>query len=496
MHESPPNLSKLSVQEKDSLIVRLFAVIEDLQARMTWLEAENQKLLAENQELRGKLAKNSQNSSQPPSTDGYKTPQPKSLRKPSGKKSGGQKGHTGARLERAETPDQTILHLAINCRGCGHSLKQSPAAGHRSRQVIDLPPLKLEVTEHRVEQKLCPGCGLQNEAAFPAEAKTSVQYGSRIKSLLVYLNQYQLLPYDRTVQLSRDLFSRTISQGTLYAWNTACFENLESTEESIRQAILASSVVHFDETGIRKQGKLHWLHAASTKQLTFYGLHARRGQEAMLDLGILEHYTGCAVHDHWKSYFLFSCEHALCNAHHLRELTYLAEQEKQAWAKPMIALLLEAKKASESVPENCLAEDSSELASILLRYDALIQAGLDQNIPPLEKNPKKKKRGRLKQSKAKNLLDRLRDFKDQVLAFLVHPKIPFDNNQGERDIRMAKLKQKISGCFRGPSGGEIFSRIRGYVSTLRKNDLNILEGIESSFEQSPILPAIVIAAEQ
>jgi len=223
-------------------------------------------------------------------------------------------------------------------------------------------------------------------------------------------------------------------------------------------------VVHFDETGIRKQEKLHWLHTASTEQLTFYGLHARRGKEAMLDLGILEHYTGCAVHDHWKSYFAFSCEHALCNAHHLRELTYLAEQEKLDWAEPMIALLLEAPSAkcdigaSESMPENCLAEDSAELASILLRYDGLLEKGLAQDIPPPAAKSKKKKRGRTKQSKSKNLLDRLRDFKENVLAFAVHPRVPFDNNLGERDIRMAKLKQKISGCFRGQDGGEIFCR--------------------------------------
>jgi transposase len=229
--------------------------------------------------------------------------------------------------------------------------------------------------------------------------------------------------------------------------------------------------------------------------LTFYGLHARRGQEAMLDLGVLEHYAGCAVHDHWKSYFTFSCNHSLCNAHHLRELTYLAEQENQDWAKPMIDLLLEAKKASESMSENCLAEDSSELESILLRYDGLIQEGLSKNLPSPEVNPKKKKRGRPKQSKAKNLLDRLRDFKDHVLAFLVHPRVPFDNNLGERDIRMAKLKQKISGCFRGPDGGDFFARIRGYVSTLRKNDLNILDGIQSAFDKSPILPAIINVAE-
>ena len=312
--------------------------------------------------------------------------------------------------------------------------------------------------------------------------------------MLVNLNQYQLLPYERTCQLAEDLFSHTISQGTLSNWNAECYRNLESTEEQIRQAILASEVVHFDETGMRQQGKLHWLHTAGTKHLTFYGLHTRRGKEAMDELGILENYTGCAVHDHWKSYFKYSCDHSLCNAHHLRELTYLAEQEQQGWATSMIELLLEAKETCEATSENCLAEDSDELASIRLRYDALITNGLAQNLPPPETS-KKKKRGRRKQSKAKNLLDRLRDFKTEALAFLTHPLIPFDNNQGERDIRMAKLKQKISGCFRGEDGGKIFSRIRGYVSTLRKNDLKILDAIQSAIHQPPTLPAHILAAE-
>jgi transposase len=265
-------------------------------------------------------------------------------------------------------------------------------------------------------------------------------------------------------------------------------------EEQIRRAILTSEVVHFDETGIRQQGKLHWLHTAGTKRLTFYGLHARRGTEAMISLGILENYTGCAVHDHWKSYFAFSCDHSLCNAHHLRELTYLAEQEQQGWAASMIELLLEAKETCEATSGNCLAEDSAELASIRVRYDALIAKGLAQNLPPPQRL-EQKKRGRRKQSKAKNLLDRLRDFQAETLAFLTHRMIPFDNNLGERDIRMAKLKQKISGCFRGENGGDIFSRIRGYVSTLRKNNLKILDGIQSAFNQSPNLPAQILAAE-
>ncbi|MCH7688372.1 MAG: IS66 family transposase [Planctomycetes bacterium] len=501
MVECLPNFSEFSPAEKEELIVRLFAelqllreTVETLTNRVDFLEAENRELRNEVKDLRGKLAKNSKNSSKPPSSDGLKKPQPKSLRKPSGKKPGGQQGHAGTRLEMVEQPDHVVSHTVEECQQCGCSLESVDATDHRRRQVVDIPPIELEVTEHRAEIKCCPGCGCRNEAAFPAEVKTSVQYGSRIKSLLVYLNQYQLLPYERTCQLAEDLFAHTISQGTLSNWNAECYRNLESTEEQIRQAILASEVVHFDETGIRQQGKLHWLHTAGTKHLTFYGLHARRGKEAMDELGILPNYTGCAVHDHWKSYFTFSCDHSLCNAHHLRELTWLAEHEQQSWATSMIELLLEAKETCEATSENCLAEDSAELASIRLRYDALIADGLAQNLPPPETS-EKKKRGRRKQSKAKNLLDRLRDFKTETLAFLTHPLIPFDNNQGERDIRMAKLKQKISGCFRGENGGKIFSRIRGYVSTLRKNDLKILDGIQSTFNQLPKLPPHILAAE-
>ncbi len=508
MVECLPNFSEFSSVERDELIVRLFAelqllrkTVETLTDRVDFLEEENKELRAENKklrlevkELRGKLAKNSSNSSKPPSSDGLKKPQPKSLRKPSGKKSGGQQGHAGTRLDMVEQPDHVVSHTVEECQQCGGSLESVDAVDHCRRQVIDIPPIELEVTEHRAEIKCCPGCGCRNEAAFPEEVKTSVQYGSRIKSLLVYLNQYQLLPYERTCQLTEDLFSHTISQGTLSNWNAECYHNLESTEEQIRQAILASEVVHFDETGIRQQGKLHWLHTAGTEHLTFYALHARRGKEAMNELGILPNYTGCAVHDHWKSYFTFSCDHSLCNAHHLRELTYLAEQEQQGWATSMIELLLEAKQTCEATSENRLAENSAELTSIRVRYDALIAKGLAQNLPPSETS-QQKKRGRRKQSKAKNLLDRLRDFKTEVLAFLTHPLIPFDNNQGERDIRMAKLKHKISGCFRGENGGKFFSRIRGYVSTLRKNNLKILNAIQSTFNQSPTLPARILAAE-
>lgn len=509
MTERLTNLSTLSHAEKDSWIGRLLdeldqlhGVVRDLQARVAVLENENQTLRAENgtlrakvKDLEGQLAKNSHNSSKPPSTDGYQKPAPKSLRKPSGKRTGGQPGHPGATLKKVAQPDHLLIHPVEACQQCGSGLSYIPPQPARSRQVFDIPPVKMEVTQHQTETRRCPDCGHQSESSFPPEVKTEVQYGSRIRSFLLYLSQYQMLPFERTCQLVSDLFGQPISQGTLKNWIEQCFNHLEPTETQIREAIIASPVAHFDETGIRQQGKLHWLHAASTETLTFYGLHAKRGQAAMLDLGILENFTGHAVHDHWKSYFRFDCQHSLCNAHHLRELTYLVEREQQTWAQSMMDLLLEAKQLSETNPNHCLATDSPAAISISERYDALIETGLAQNLPPPAPLPTDKKRGRRKQSKAKNLLDRLRDYKDDTLAFLYHPQIPFDNNLGERDMRMAKLKQKVSGCFRSTEGGNFFARIRGYISTLRKNNKNILASIESAFEKSPDINDILRTAE-
>jgi len=410
--EQLPKLSDLCSDEKDTLIFRLFdelqqlrCTVKSLQDRVVSLEVENQKLSVENQKLReennklreevkeltGKLAKNSTNSSKPPSTDGYQKPKPKSLRKPSGKKPGGQKGHLGTRLERTETSDHTVVHPLKQCQKCGKSLEQIPVSIKKpGRQVIDIPPLELETTEHQIEIKTCPCCHFLNKAAYPEEAKTDVQYGVRIKAFSTYVNQYQFLPYDRTKEMIGDLFSRTISCGTLYRWNKECYRKLESTEQKIRSAIINSEVGYFDETGIRCDKALHWLHNASTSWATCYILHAHRGQKAMDELGILPEFTGVAMHDHWKRYLKYFCEHALCNAHHLRELIYLVEQDQQEWASSMITLLLEAKKECEAASENCLATDSPELASIFSRYDEILQAGFAENIPPPKPKAEKK----------------------------------------------------------------------------------------------------------
>lgn len=469
--EELANLKRLSSDEKDVLIEFLWRRVQELDARV--------------KELEDRLSQNSRNSGKPPSSDGLK--KPKSQRKRSGRKPGGQKGHVGYTLEQVEEPDYVEVHEVTECEHCGESLEGTEVGDVERRQVFDLPPLKIEVTEHQGEIKCCPGCGEKSRATFPAEVAHSVQYGARLKGTAVYLNQYQLLPLQRTKELFFDMFEHVLSEGTLVNTNEECFENLERTEEIIKDRIRQSAAANFDETGVRVEAQTQWLHSASTPELTFYGVHEKRGTEAMDALGILPVFEGTAIHDHWKPYFKYDCEHALCNAHHLRELTFIYEQYQQPWAKNMIDLLLNAKEVTEASSSNSLHEKPRIRAKLEKRYDDIIEAGLQANPSPHD-NGQPKKRGRKKQSKSKNLLDRLRDYKDQVLAFISDPLVPFDNNQGERDIRMTKVQQKISRSFRSRKGAQIFCRIRGYISTVRKNNLNVMNALASAFIAQPVLP--------
>ena len=276
---------------------------------------------------------------------------------------------------------------------------------------------------------------------------------------------------------------------TRISFTLACFEQLAEVEAAIVERLQQSPVVYFDETGLRVEARTQWLHVASTPELTHYGVHAKRGTEAMDALGILPQFEGTAVHDHWKPYFQYPCPHALCNAHHLRELTYVQEQYAQGWAQDMMALLLEAKAAVEATPTNALGGQSKRRRTLESRYDAILAQGLAANpSPPPPAASAPKKRGRPKQSKPKNLLDRLRDYKPQVLAFVTNPLVPFDNNQGERDIRMTKVRQKISGTFRPQHGAQSFCRIRGYISTVRKHHLNVMQALQSTFLAQPLMP--------
>ncbi len=451
---------------------------------------QNEELSKRIKELEGQLAKNSRNSSKPPSSDGLKKPKPKpkSLRKKSGRKPGGQKGHQGKTLCMVKNPDYTLLYTVDQCECCECSLKEQAAERLERRQVFDIPEPKLEVTEHLGEVKTCH-CGHLNRAVFPEEVTAPMQYGPRVKSTAVYLKDYQLLPFQRLTEIMSDLFAcETFSQGTLANLTTSCSQQLESVDEFIRTQAASAAVAGFDETGMRAVGSLHWLHTVSTEYLTWYFAHKKRGTEAMDAAGVLPEFHGRAVHDFWYSYLKYDCEHAFCNAHLLRELIFLWEEQKQAWAKEMMDHLLEIK----STVENARTAGAEALAEKIREefqnhYFEILANGYQQNPTP-EPTPGKKRWGRPKQSKARNLLDRFQNHADSILAFMNDFHVPFDNNMSERDLRMMKLRQKISGTFRSLDALNAFCRIRSYISTARKNELNVLDALRRVFDRNPFLP--------
>jgi len=439
--------------------------------------------------LEGILGQNSSNSGKPPSTD-WPTKQ-KSLRGKSGKTCGGQKGHKGHNLKMVEVPDSIKVHKVSTCSSCGGCLEDIEPVGYRKRQVFDLPPIKVEVTEHRAEEKLCPHCGHKNEASFPEDVSQPTQYGPRIKAVCTYLSQYQLLPYERTSELFSDLFGTSLSAATIVNANRVCFEALESVEDNIKQQIIASPVVHFDETGMYVDVSRWWLHVASTKYLTYYAAHPRRGKAATDEIDILPNFKGTAVHDCWNTYFKYKCDHGLCNVHHLRDLKAVEELNIQKWTINMTSLLMEIKKTVDIKKLVADKLEQNKINGFKKRYDRIIKAGLGQN-PIAKVRDGTKKRGRIKQSKAKNLLDRLKVHWRETLAFMYDFSIPFDNSQAERDVRMMKVQQKISGTFRSVDGAKTFCRIRGYISTVRKNSFSVIDAIQAAFEGKPFM---VVPAE-
>jgi transposase len=452
----------------------LVELILALQKRMAQLE---QRLKG----LEGRLAQNSSNSHHPPSSDGLSKPSPKSLRTRSGRQPGGQPGHPGHSLQRVKQPDHTQIHELTICPQCGgRGLGREPVLDYESRQVFDLPPRPLEVTEHRAEIKCRPHCAAQVRAEFPAGVGAPVQYGPRFQSLMVYLNQQQLLPYDRLAQLCEDLFGQSLSAGTLMAANERTFVQLEPFARALVNQVPQAPVVHLDESGLRVQGALHWLHVASTARLTFYGVHPKRGTEAMDAFGIIGACRQWVVHDHWKPYFSYlECLHALCNEHLLRELKFLWEEQQELWARQLSDLLLALHRRRQKHGE--LSE--RQFKRVLKDYHAVVRRGRYRH-PRLPADQR-----RCAQSKAANLLDRLEEFDGSILAFLWDERVPFTNNQGEQDIRMIKVRQKISGCFRTLRGAQIFCRIRSYLSTCRKQGCNLWEAIQMAVVGRPFIPS-------
>lgn len=465
-------------QGEDAVVELVSALV----SRLVEVEARLEK-------LENKQRKDSRNSSKPPSGDGFGK-RTKSLRKKSKRPSGGQAGHPGSTLEWCEQVDKVVVHAVERCEHCGIGLTTTAAMDYEVRQVHDLPPLALRVIEHRAEIKCCSACNQHSRGKFPADVSVPVQYGSGLRGLMVYLMNAQLLPSDRTREVLSEVFGCTLSEGTLYNARQACSEQLAPVEQQIKQALVAAAVLHEDETGLRVNSKLWWLHVASTSALTYYFIHRKRGREAIDEMAVLPRFRGISVHDGWASYFTYSCTHALCNAHHLRELRFIAERYKQPWATAMMRLLTIIKGQVDSakvVGHTSLSAAQRRGFEVL--YQGLLSAGFKANPPPVKADAPKK-RGRQKQSPPKNLLDRLKKHDAAVLAFMQDFRVPFDNNQAERDVRMMKLKQKISGCFRSDDGARQFCRIRGYISTLRKQDLPVLDALKSTFIGRPVLPAL------
>jgi transposase len=292
------------------------------------------------------------------------------------------------------------------------------------------------------------------------------------------MSQHQLIPYDRIRDHFQDQMHIPVSAGSVFNFNKEAYERLASFEQWAKTQLARSELLHADETGINIGGKRHWLHCASNASLTWFYPHARRGTEAMDEMGILPFFKGVLCHDHWKPYYRYDCIHALCNAHHLRELERTWEQDHQRWAREMQGLLIEISKAVADAG-GCLSPDKAD--QWRRRYRKLLEKA-DIECPPPDENQRKSNRGRLKRSKARNLLERLRDFEQDVLRFMEVQSIPFTNNQGENDLRMTKVQQKISGCFRSMEGAKIFCRVRSYLSTCRKQGMTATHALTLLFQ--------------
>jgi transposase len=455
----------------------LVAQIEKLLAENAALKALIEGQQARIAELERRLGLNSGNSSKPPSSDGFKrTARTSSLREPSGKPRGGQKGHPGETLKQVTTPDIVVNHYPESCAGCGAVLTPATAISHTARQVFDLPePRPAVVTEHRAHVCSCAQCGKRTQAAFPQGVAAPVQYGARICAMVVYLLHGHFVPEDRLAELMRDLFGVGVVPATIARMSRSCANRLASLVDVLRQEVCRAKVKHLDETGFRLGGKTQWLHIASTALLTFYRVCAERGS-------LLAGVVGIVVHDHWKPYYTMQdVLHALCNAHHLRELKALVELDREDWAGKMQVLLRRACHAINLARERGIRLKPQLIARIERRYDAIVAQGLafHEGLPALPRL----ERGAIPRRIGHNLLLRLDQRRADVLRFLHDPNVPFTNNRAEGDARMMKLRQKISGGFRAQASADDFAIIRSVLSTARKQGWDILHTLTQASEE-------------
>jgi transposase len=444
--------------------------------RIAELEVKLLALAEENADLRRRLAKTSDNSSQPPSSDGLKK-KPRvagSLRGKSGKKSGGQAGHRGDTLRQTLTPDVIERYEAERCGACQSALTAAMARGVERRQVFDLPQPRLLVTEHQARIYCCAQCRAMTTADFPEGVNAHVQYGPRLRAAAIYYNVQQLIPEDRVCQTLRDLHgAASLCAASVTNWVNGAARTLGGVVTHILARLTDGGVRHLDETGFRVAGKLHWLHSVSNLAFTHYRLSARRGDVPVCLSG------GTIVHDHFKPYYAHMTAvdaHALCGAHHLRELKAVEEIDREPWGRAMSRLLNTANRLTHEARdrgETTLSEPVRR--KLIAKYKAIIAKGLafHKRQPPLTRNPGAQ--GRKARRPGNNLLLRLRDFQDDVLRFIADLAVPFTNNQAEQDLRMMKVRMKISGSFRTFEGAQTFADIRSVISTARKHGLNILD---------------------
>jgi transposase len=470
-----------SYEELKEIVAALRFLTEQQGAQIAGLEAQ----IAG---LKERLGRNPRNSSMPPSAEGLSKPPTanRAERRAAKRRPGKQPGSEGKHLAQVIDPDAVATHVPRTCTSCGADLADADVVGVERRQVFELPEVRAFVTEHRMERRQC-ACGCETKAPAPPEATAPACYGPGIRALAVYLSVYQHVPYDRLAEIFADVVGIPVSVGAIASMVSEAGGALGLFVSVVTDLLRDAPTVHFDETGARVEGSLHWVHVASSTLLTLLSCHKRRGGTAMDDMGVIAKMTGVAVHDGWKPYRAYDGVHALCNAHHLRELDGVIERFDQEWAEQMITLLLDAKESVEqAVARGEAGLDPRVLHSIRVRYGKLIAKGRSANAEATTARTKTSY-----QRSATNLVKRLDTYRDDVLRFTTDFNVPFSNNQGERDIRMVKLQQKISGSWRTKVGADHFCAVRSYVSTMKKQDYSVLDGLQGLFIGDTWLPTMV-----